>query len=310
MKNDKLLLIWSARLISLMMITAIIVLGIMTYGLADSGMNVRVDRDIDETFKTEKASLLSSNWNELKNESELIRIPEGQNIFSFVSEVSESDFDFTMIGAKMASRIDGSTSVDMSVRVSDDAKEWGEWIEMEMEKDKDDEIKYVSENPLLLDGTARYAQYKLILNSDISGMTPEIYNIELIYLNPENRLAIVQKGWDWVVEQVVGSETVDVIEREQWGADETLMTWDEFEYAPVEQIIVHHTAGSNNTPSDSAAVVRGIYYFHAVEKDWGDIGYNYIIDHKGDVYEGRKGGLGVVAAHSSGNKIMEVWEYQ
>jgi hypothetical protein len=33
--------------------------------------------------------------------------------------------------------------------------------------------------------------------------------------------------------------------------------------------------------------VRAIYYYHAITQDWGDIGYNFLIDAAGRVYEGR-----------------------
>ena len=306
MKKDKLVMIWSARLLSLMMIAVIIVLGILTYGLADSGSKVKVDRDLDEKFVTEKAGLLSADWNNIENESEVITIPSGQNIFSYVSDEKEAEFGFWMVGAKMSARVDGETSVEMSVRVSADGENWSDWQVMEMEKLKNEEIKYVSENPILFDEKANFAQYKIILNSDVTGKSPEVYSVEMIYLNSEDQLAFVKKAWGWMVDRVVGGESVKIVTREDWGADESLMTWNEFEYAPVEQIIVHHTAGGNNEPSDPAAVVRGIYYFHAVEKEWGDIGYNYVIDHKGNVYEGRKGGLGVVGAHASGNNYGSV----
>ena len=83
-----------------------------------------------------------------------------------------------------------------------------------------------------------------------------------------------------------------IITRSQWGADETLRfdpAGDEFwprEYFPLQKLIVHHTAGRNHDPNP-AATVRAIYYYHAVTRRWFDIGYNYLIDEQGRVYEGR-----------------------
>lgn len=65
----------------------------------------------------------------------------------------------------------------------------------------------------------------------------------------------------------------------------------------VSKIIVHHTATTNNL-DDPAQAIRNIYYYHAITRGWGDIGYNYIIDQKGNVYEGRYGGDGVVGGHA------------
>jgi hypothetical protein len=83
-----------------------------------------------------------------------------------------------------------------------------------------------------------------------------------------------------------------VISRAGWGADESLRfdgggneLWPP-EFHPIQKLIVHHTAGKNNDP-DPAATVRAIYYYDAVTKGWGDMGYNFLIDEAGHIYEGR-----------------------
>ena len=65
----------------------------------------------------------------------------------------------------------------------------------------------------------------------------------------------------------------------------------------IKKIIVHHTASTKNL-DDPMQAMRDIYYYHAISRGWGDIGYNYIIDTSGNIYEGRFGGEGVIAAHS------------
>ncbi|MEX0631216.1 MAG: N-acetylmuramoyl-L-alanine amidase, partial [Chloroflexota bacterium] len=83
-----------------------------------------------------------------------------------------------------------------------------------------------------------------------------------------------------------------VIPRSGWGADESIRfdslgeeRWTRAFY-PLQKLVVHHTAGANNDPNP-AATVRAIYHFHAVTLGWGDIGYEYLIDEAGRVYEGR-----------------------
>ena len=83
-----------------------------------------------------------------------------------------------------------------------------------------------------------------------------------------------------------------VIARSGWGADESLRfdaagneRWIPAFY-PVQKLVVHHTAGTNDDP-DPAATIRAIYYYHAITQGWGDIGYNFLIDEAGRVYEGR-----------------------
>jgi hypothetical protein len=65
----------------------------------------------------------------------------------------------------------------------------------------------------------------------------------------------------------------------------------------VEKFIIHHTA-TTKTLDDPKQAIRDIYYYHAVKRGWGDIGYNYIVDQDGIVYEGRSGGEGVIGGHS------------
>lgn len=67
----------------------------------------------------------------------------------------------------------------------------------------------------------------------------------------------------------------------------------------VKKIIIHHTA-TTGTISDEEASMRAVYYYHAVTRGWGDIGYNYIVGPDGTVFEGRAGGDGVVAGHAQG----------
>ncbi len=65
----------------------------------------------------------------------------------------------------------------------------------------------------------------------------------------------------------------------------------------VKKIIVHHTTGTSNLDNPMQAV-RDIYYYHSMSRGWGDIGYNYLIDQQGNIYEGRYGGEGIIAAHA------------
>ncbi len=69
-------------------------------------------------------------------------------------------------------------------------------------------------------------------------------------------------------------------------------------YTTVTHLIVHHTAGAN-TSSDWPAVIRSIWNFHIFTNGWSDLGYNYLIDPNGVIYEGRGGGDNVVGAHFS-----------
>ena len=103
-----------------------------------------------------------------------------------------------------------------------------------------------------------------------------------------------------------------IITRAGWGADESFRTFAQGcdgspDYASrVRYSVVHHTAhGSDSNsygPGDSASIVRGIYHFHTHTNGWCDIGYNFLVDRYGQIFEGRFGGMdrAVIGAHAAG----------
>lgn len=71
----------------------------------------------------------------------------------------------------------------------------------------------------------------------------------------------------------------------------------------VNAIVVHHT---DTEYEDSEDGIHNIHKFHSLSRQWGDIGYNYIIWYNGEIYEGRKWGKYVAAAHSQWNNYSTV----
>jgi hypothetical protein len=72
----------------------------------------------------------------------------------------------------------------------------------------------------------------------------------------------------------------------------------------VQNIIIHHTAGSNSD-TDYTVVVRNIYVYHTQIRGWSDIGYNYLIAQSGTIFKGRDPGEyeqdNVMGAHFCNN---------
>jgi len=105
------------------------------------------------------------------------------------------------------------------------------------------------------------------------------------------------------VRKVSATGTPAIVPRAGWGADEEIVRAKP-SLAPADRLaIVHHTAGTNSyTPAQAAAIVRGIEIYHVEGNGWNDIGYNFLVDRFGTVYEGRGGGIdkNVIGAHSEG----------
>lgn len=71
-------------------------------------------------------------------------------------------------------------------------------------------------------------------------------------------------------------------------------------YSPsVKMIVVHHTAQTlRDDPRSPLERMRALYVYHAKTLGWGDIGYHYVIDEDGAIYEGRAGGDNVIGGHA------------
>ncbi len=76
-------------------------------------------------------------------------------------------------------------------------------------------------------------------------------------------------------------------------------------YSPeVKLLAVHHTAmtvtGDTRTGVER---MRALYQYHSQNRGWGDVGYHFIIDEDGQIYEGRDGGRNVVGGHAYCNNV-------
>lgn len=75
----------------------------------------------------------------------------------------------------------------------------------------------------------------------------------------------------------------------------------------IELLVVHHTAvGVTNDKRSGVEKVRAIYQYHALNRGWGDVGYHYLIDENGQIYEGKSGGKYVVGGHAYCNNVNTI----
>ncbi len=166
----------------------------------------------------------------------------------------------------------------LRVRASADGVAWTEWQSVDHDADR----------------LAYFGDLQHYIEVDAAGATDPV---RMLFIDPgtsEPRSFASTRG----AEANPGPPAVVV--RAQWGCTPaTCPAKDPPVYTAVTHLIVHHTAGANAS-SDWAAVVRSIWVLHVMGNGWNDIGYNYLIDPTGALYEGRAGGDGVMGAHFSG----------
>jgi hypothetical protein len=93
-----------------------------------------------------------------------------------------------------------------------------------------------------------------------------------------------------------------IVSRSEWGGD-SVPPRAAPTYGEVQAAFVHHTVSSNDyAPEESAGIVLGIARYHRDSNGWNDIGYNFLVDQYGQVFEGRAGGIDqpVIGAQAQG----------
>lgn len=228
----------------------------------------------------------------------------------YVSKVIEAPFNATHIGVHWEEDLPLGEGIVAYVRTSGDGEHFGTWVPVFVEDDLGPDTVSVDETFAELVGVdkARYAQAKIEFVPR-GGVVPTVRSLTLTFLNSaeESAQTVTSLGIGPVAAYAEGSsvqkispngQAVNVIPREEWGANEAYRMIGEEEswprlYHGTRKLVIHHTAdaASNGVtdPATNMGTVRSIYYYHAVTRGWGDIGYNALVDAAGNVYEGRYG---------------------
>lgn len=214
----------------------------------------------------------------------------------WMSQVRQAPHEFNAIGFL----VKGEWR-DLSVRVSSDNDHWSDWLPVTdcgcLGQTSSGEYEPAG---LVSTPASWYLQYRFTLET--GKPVPDVI-LDLINSLYGDTAPVAVKSFEDPIVRIKSPQPQPVIGRANWGADESWRFYKDGheiwprQYRTLQKVIVHHTATGETT--DPASVVRAIYYYHAVSNGWGDIGYNYLIDQYGNIYEGRAGGPGVVGGHAA-----------
>jgi len=216
----------------------------------------------------------------------------------FISKITELPYKANAIGTFWVSEDPRGTSTDIEVRAKIDGH-WEEWKRAPIDdanggkNGPDPDRKFAD---LLMGDNIEAFQYKAILKRDDISKSPVLKKVGFNYIDSKSGPEPVGQSDKGLIQNAKAAP--NVISRADWGCPEAYGTprWSP-EHESVTHAIVHHTAGGWSA-SDPASSVRAIWSYHANTRGWGDIGYNYIIDGYGNIYEGRYGGENVVGGHA------------
>jgi hypothetical protein len=186
---------------------------------------------------------------------------------------------------------------------------WSAWHALDADGDHGPDDTVAADNVATRPGTSPWytgpADGWQVRAGVLSGRTPHDLRVSLV---DPGRSAL--DGLLGVAPTLSGAASAEasagqppIITRRQWGADERLRSGTPDYGSTIKMGFVHHTDTSNSyTPAQAAAMVRSVYAFHTRSRGWSDIGYNFLVDKYGRVFEGRYGGVDrpVIGAHTGG----------
>lgn len=236
-----------------------------------------------------------------------IAVPASAARASFTSPSIKSPLDapepFLAISAVWSAEMLDGSRITISLRGSTDDGSWSDWQDFVVDGDSTtEEYRYVS-GLLLLDQKTRFIQYRVALEKGEQSLSPILSKLHLIFISPgatpQTMQQRIQQGDRATMLSPTAYPKPPVATRTSWGCPDGAASprWTP-QYTSVTHLIVHHTVNAN-TSSDWPAIVRSIWNQHTFTNGWGDIGYNYLVDPNGNIYEGRAGGDNVIGAHFS-----------
>jgi len=232
---------------------------------------------------------------------------------TYTSTPLKAPFPFNAVVPQWMADLSESSSIEVRLRTGNSATELGPWQEIHTSHDwtlpEDEatsgEMFFVPAE----DGTHTTVQVMISLSREDALDQPLLRELRLTFIDSTvgptvDEMIALQKAMDEseAAEQPAVGAAPDgypkpfVISRAVWCTDPRCNYSDGLQYQPVTHLILHHTVGV--PAGDAAAQMRAYWSYHAFTKEWGDIGYNFVIDLDGNIFEGHLGGDDVIGTHA------------
>jgi N-acetylmuramoyl-L-alanine amidase len=214
-----------------------------------------------------------------------------------VSRPLDAPKRFDLVGLRWQ---EGSPRPEVELRVRREGEAWSGWADAAPEGEHGPDpgrgeaaAKRVSE-PVWANG-ADEVQYRT--SERLRGLKVEFINTTGTATAADRAETAVRKAANKGVAGVAslftarGASQPSMVTRSQWGASRCGPRR-RSDSGSVKAVFVHHTVTANGySRSDGPSMVLGICRWHVNNNGWDDIGYNFLVDKYGQIYEGRNGGV-------------------
>lgn len=204
----------------------------------------------------------------------------------YTSAVHAAAFEFMAVGAKWNADIAAEHALAIEVRTSDDGARWSKWYLLP-DVDGGPSPEKARNTSDLLFVRGRLLQIRLSIQGESEPV--RIRDLTLTYLDSRAGPTADELAAAATLNSTQAGQP-RIFSRAEWGANESYRfqngqeVWPP-DYMSPQGLVIHHTASPELT--DPAAWIRAVYYYHAVTLGWGDIGYNFVVDKEGRLYQGR-----------------------
>ena len=221
---------------------------------------------------------------------------------------------FTMAGVKCAPPR-GTGEVQVRLRTSEDGRTWSRWYTVALERVAEEGGAEKAFTEPVWTGPGRYLQVSALKAGESGSAPARLRDVDVVAINSTEdadrasavvgvlrRAAATVAGFRLTPAAAAMTTKPKIVTRSAWGANESWRSGSP-DYAPVKMAFVHHTdSGNSYSAAQAPAIVRGVYAYHTKSLHWSDVGYNFLIDRYGTIYEGRYGGVtrGVIGAQVLG----------
>ena len=200
----------------------------------------------------------------------------------------------------------GARAVHAELRVRLANGRWSRWVHADPEGDGPDpgEGRAPTVGPPVWAGGGSRVQVRL--ERPVRGLKLRLVNTtgSATAAARKRTRALVERRGDFGVRRVpvTTAGMPAIVPRVSWGASRCKPR-DTPSYGDVRAAYVHHTVSVNGySRARAASLVLAICLFHRNGNGWDDVGYDFLVDRYGQVFEGRGGGIDapVIGAHAGG----------
>lgn len=221
----------------------------------------------------------------------------------YLSPPTQAPRPFTHLLVRQVAQVPAGAALTLFLRASLDGSGWSGWQRLEPNDDlwsEQDGPQVRWSQIVSVGAAARFWQVRGDFAPAPDGARPALERVEVNSVDAG--AAPARPAADLSTSAAVAKPPV--VSRTAWGNPQGQGSQATPAHYPVNHITVHHTADSSSLyPSEPnwAARVRAEWTFHTYTRGWGDVGYNYLIDPNGVIYEGRAGGDDAVGFHDTAN---------